>query len=246
MGASRLDARLVTDGLAPTRSRARDLILRGFVRVDGAVCDKPGRDCASAKCVELVEAAPNYVSRGAEKLIAALDHFRFVADGVTALDLGASTGGFTEVLLKRGARRVYAIDVGRDQLHESLRRQDRVTVLEKFDARNVTRETAPEPVNAIVADVSFISLTKALAAALSIAERGAWLAALVKPQFECGPAALGAGGIVREEAHRIAAVDNVAQWIAAQDGWRVIGAIPSPILGGSGNIEVLIGAMRDA
>lgn len=245
MGNSRLDTRLVTDGLAPTRSRARDLILRGFVRVDGALCDKPGRECASAMRIELIEAAPRYVSRGAEKLIAALEHFQFMAAGLTALDVGASTGGFTEVLLRRGARRVYAIDVGRGQLHQSLRDDMRVTPLEKLDARDVTREIVSDPINAVVADVSFISLTKALGGALSLAERGAWFAALIKPQFECGPAAIGAGGIVRDEADRTAAVQGVEKWIGEQDAWRVVGVIPSPILGGSGNVEYLLGAVRD-
>jgi 23S rRNA (cytidine1920-2'-O)/16S rRNA (cytidine1409-2'-O)-methyltransferase len=245
MGNSRLDARLVTDGLAPTRSRARDLILRGFVRVDGAVCDKPGRDCAAAAHVELVDDAPRYVSRGSEKLIAALDHFGFDPADLTALDLGASTGGFTEVLLRRGASRVYAIDVGRGQLHATLRADARVVALEKLDSRDLMRAHAPELVGAVVADVSFISLTKAIGVALSLAERGAWLAALIKPQFECGPAAVGAGGVVRDEALRNAAVQQVETWIGQQDGWRTIGFIPSPILGGSGNVEYLIGAVRD-
>lgn len=245
MAQSRLDLRLVQAGLVATRSRARDLILRGFVSVDGVACDKPSQTLADDARIALSTNAPQYVSRGAEKLVAALDQFGFEARGAAALDIGASTGGFTEVLLSRGARWVYAVDVGQRQLHEKLRRDVRVISLEQQDARTLSRDLVPDPITAVVADVSFISLTKVLAPAMALTAPGAWLVALIKPQFEVGPDAVASGGIVRDEAARDAAVDAVRQWIAGVDGWRVVGLIPSPILGGSGNTEYLIGARRD-
>ncbi|MGQ0456466.1 MAG: TlyA family RNA methyltransferase [Hyphomicrobium sp.] len=242
----RLDERLVSLGLATTRSRARDLIARGFVRVDGAICDKPGRKCPDAAKIELDPNAPQFVSRGSEKLIAALKHFDLAVAGRIALDVGASTGGFTDALLKHGALKVYAVDVGRGQLDASLKLDGRVISLESQDARALTRAHIPDPIDAVVADVSFISLTKALGASLQLTAPGAWLAALIKPQFEAGRAAVSGGGIVRDEAARTAAVECVRAWISTQNGWRVMGVVPSPILGGSGNVEFLIGAVRDA
>ncbi len=188
--------------------------------------------------------AGDHVSRGALKLMAALEHFRFSALGVVALDVGASTGGFTQVLLERGAARVFAVDVGHGQLHARLAEDPRVVSLERCDARSLDRTRIPEPVGAIVADVSFISLTKALPAALALAAEPAWLVALVKPQFEAGRAAVGRGGIVRDAAARARAVALVQDWVAAQAGWQVAGVIPSPIAGGSGNEEFLLGAVR--
>lgn len=241
----RLDQAVVARGLAPTRSRARDLILRGKVLVEGRACDKPAAAVGPADTLTLAEDAPAYVSRGAEKLIAALDAFGFDASGRIALDVGASTGGFTEVLLQRGAARVYAVDVGRGQLDARITADPRVVSLESTDARTLDTARIPEPVGAIVADVSFISLTKALPAALGLAASGCWLVALVKPQFEVGPDHVGKGGIVRDAAARDRAVANVATWIASRPGWRVTGTIASPILGGSGNAEFLLGAIRE-
>lgn len=242
MSASRLDARLVADGLVATRSRARDLILRGFVRVGGVTCVKPSQTCRPDACIEIASDAPAYVSRGAEKLLAALDHFGFDLTGQVALDVGASTGGFSQVLLERGARRVYAVDVGTAQLHPLLRADPRVVSLEHVDARNLAFEHVPEPIDVIVADLSFISLTKAIAPAMTLAAPGAHLVALIKPQFEAGPDAVGSGGIVRDPAIRQAAVDAVKSWIAAQPRWTILGVIASPLLGGSGNEEFLLGA----
>jgi 23S rRNA (cytidine1920-2'-O)/16S rRNA (cytidine1409-2'-O)-methyltransferase len=162
-----------------------------------------------------------------------------------ALDVGASTGGFTQVLLERGARKVYAVDVGHGQLHASLAADPRVVALEGFDARKLTRTVVAEPVGIITADVSFISLAKALGTALELAARGCMLVALVKPQFEVGPDRVGKGGIVRDEAARADALQAVSAWIAEQRGWRIAGSIESPITGGSGNVEYLIGARRD-
>jgi 23S rRNA (cytidine1920-2'-O)/16S rRNA (cytidine1409-2'-O)-methyltransferase len=163
----------------------------------------------------------------------------------SALDIGASTGGFTQVLLARGATRVYAVDVGHGQLAPRLASDPRVVSLERCDARRLDRALVPEPVGAIVADVSFISLAKALPVPLSLAGPGAWLVALIKPQFEVGPAAVGKGGVVRDPAARQQAVQTVRGWMAGQPGWRVCDVVPSPIAGGSGNEEFLLGAVRD-
>jgi 23S rRNA (cytidine1920-2'-O)/16S rRNA (cytidine1409-2'-O)-methyltransferase len=243
---ARLDVRMVELGLAPSRAQARDLIRRGLVEIAGAVATKPGADVAPDAVIRLSPAAAPHVSRGALKLIAALDHFGFSVQDIVALDIGASTGGFTEVLLERGARRVYAVDVGHGQLHPSLAQDARVVSLEGCDARRLDRAAVPEPVDAIVADVSFISLTKALPAPMALARPGCWLVALVKPQFEAGRAAVGKGGIVRDPGARQRAVDLVRDCIAAQAGWRVVGVIASPVAGGSGNEEFLLGAVRDA
>jgi len=184
------------------------------------------------------------LSRGAPKLIAALDHFGYSANDLVALDIGASTGGFTQVLLDRGAARVYAVDVGHGQLHAQLAADPRVVSLEDCDARRLGPTLVPEAVGALVADVSFISLTKALPAPLTLTRAGAWLVALIKPQFEAGRAAVGKRGIVRDPAARQRAVDLVRDWIAEQPNWRVLDVIASPILGGSGNQEFLLGAQR--
>ena len=238
----RLDQVLVARGLAPTRSRARDLVLRGAVTVDGNVVVKPAASIADGAALAVSSDEADDVSRGAVKLRAALQAFGFEASGAVCLDIGASTGGFTQALLTAGAAKVYAVDVGHDQLSPALRSNARVVNLEGTDARNLTSELLPEPVTAIVADVSFISLTKAIATPLSFASPGAWLAALIKPQFEAGREGVGKGGIVRDAAVRDAAVAAVRDWLAAQQGWSIVGVIPSPITGGSGNTEYLLGA----
>jgi len=241
----RLDKAMVERGLVASRARARDLIRRGLVKVAGVTAAKPGANVAAEAAIVVAGEAADHVSRGAMKLAAALDHFPFKVEGVVALDVGASTGGFTEVLLGRGAARVYAVDVGRGQLHPRLAQDPRVVSLESCDARHLDRTLIPEPVDALVADVSFISLTKALPAALGLAAPGAWLVALIKPQFEAGRAAIGKGGIVRDRAARQRAVATVKAWVEGQAGWRTLGVIPSPIAGGSGNEEFLLGAVRD-
>jgi 23S rRNA (cytidine1920-2'-O)/16S rRNA (cytidine1409-2'-O)-methyltransferase len=240
----RLDQTLVARGLVPSRARAQDLIRRGFVRVAGLVCDKPAFDVKGAQSIEVAPDAPDFVSRGAEKLAAALDHFAFDPAGAVALDVGASTGGFTEVLLERGARRVYAVDVGSAQLHPKLKGDPRVVALENCDARDLSRQLVAEPVDEIVVDVSFISATKVLGPVLALASGNAWLVVLVKPQFEVGREQVGGGGIVRDEAARQRAVNDVVAWLSAQSGWKIAGEMASPILGGSGNVEYLIGARK--
>lgn len=242
----RLDQALVTRGLAPTRSRARDLVLRGHVTMNGAVVKKPSMTVPSGVMLGVSSEEAGDVSRGAVKLRAALEAFEFDASGRVCLDVGASTGGFTQALLAGGAARVFAVDVGRDQLVQALRDDPRVVSLECTDARSLTASEIDVPPAAIVADVSFISLTKALDAPLSLAARGAWLVALIKPQFEAGRDAIGKGGIVRDEAVRLACVASVQSWLLDRPGWRLVGTIASPIEGGSGNTEYLIGAVRDA
>jgi 23S rRNA (cytidine1920-2'-O)/16S rRNA (cytidine1409-2'-O)-methyltransferase len=242
---TRLDTRLVELGLAPSRARAQDLIRRGLVDVAGIVELKPAAGVAVDDTIRLSPSAGDFVSRGALKLIPALDHFGFAAAGVVALDVGASTGGFTQVLLDRGAARVYAVDVGHGQLHTRIAGDPRVVSIEGQDARRLDRALVPEPVGAIVADVSFISLTKVLPVPLALTAAGVWLVALIKPQFEAGRTSVGKGGIVRNPAARQRAVDIVRDWLSAQPGWRVQGVVPSPIAGGSGNEEFLLGATRD-
>jgi 23S rRNA (cytidine1920-2'-O)/16S rRNA (cytidine1409-2'-O)-methyltransferase len=241
----RLDRILVEKGLASSRSRAADLIRRGAVRVEGAPALKAGALVAPDAELVVDAGTSPYVSRGGVKLAAALDAFGFDTTGRVALDLGASTGGFTEVLLARGAVRVYAVDVGRGQLHPKLEADPRVVSLEATDARKLDAALVREPVQAIVADLSFISLTQALSAALCLAAPGAWLVALAKPQFEAGKEAIAKGGIVRKAADRKAAVARVRAFLEAE-GWRVEGEIASPILGRSGNQEYLIGARHGA
>jgi len=231
--------------MAATRSRARDLIRRGCVKVAGAVARKAGLKIGDNVAINIIEGAQPYVSRGGLKLAAALAAFDISASGRTGLDVGASTGGFTEVLLRAGAKRVYAVDVGRGQLHQALREDPRVVCIEGVDARRLTATDVPEPIGAIVADVSFISLTKALPAVLALAAADAWLVALIKPQFELEPAAIGKGGIVKSLEARERAVGNVRAWMARRPGWRVLGVIPSPISGGGGNREFLMVARRE-
>lgn len=241
----RLDQALVGRGLVATRARARDLVLRGLVRVNGAVASKAGLMVGAGDELAVPQQAAAQVSRGGEKLGAGLAAFGLDVAGRVALDVGASTGGFTEVLLQAGAARVYAVDVGHGQLHERIAADDRVVVMEGVDARSLTRAQIGDAPGAIVADVSFVSLGLVLPPVMALAAPGAWLVALVKPQFEVGRAGIGKGGIVRDEAAREAAVARVAAVIDGQAGWRVLGAIDSPIAGGSGNREVLIGARHD-
>ena len=242
---TRLDRRLVDAGLAVSRARAADLVRRGCVTVAGETVLKPAALVTGEAALALSADAGRHVSRGALKLEAALDAFGLDPEGCVALDVGASTGGFTDVLLARGAAKVYAVDVGRGQLHESLRTDPRVVSLEATDARTLDGAAIPEAVTAIVADVSFISLTQALPVPLKLAAPDAWLVVLVKPQFEAGRAAVGKGGIVRDEKDRERAIALVRDFLE-REGWTVLGVTQSPIEGGSGNVEFLMGARHGA
>jgi len=185
-----------------------------------------------------------WVSRGGVKLVHALDHFRIEPADKVCLDIGASTGGFTHVLLERGARRVYAVDVGRGQLAWPLRRDERVVVLEKTNCRSLSGAEVSEPVDVIVCDVSFIGLRTALPAPLGLAAPSASLVALIKPQFEAGREHVGKGGIVRDVSVRRGVCDRIAGWLAALGDWSVLGVVESPITGADGNVEYLIAARR--
>lgn len=241
--AERLDRHLVAAGLAPSRARAQALIAEGAVTVDGLAVRRPAHPVPPGARVALAGPVMPWVSRGALKLVHALDTFGLNPAGLTAWDLGASTGGFTEVLLARGAARVVAIDVGHGQIHARLAADPRVTVLEGVNVRDLPRglpEGLPRP-GFLTADLSFIGLIKALPPALALAAPGAVLVALVKPQFEAGPEAVGRGGIVRDPAARAAAAAAVHDFLVAQ-GWSVIGEAQSPIAGGDGNLESLVAA----
>lgn len=239
----RLDQALVEVGLVDSRSRARDFVLRGLVSIDGQVTTKPAALVAPTQRLAVAGDATGYVSRGAEKLIAALEAFGFGPAGRIALDVGASTGGFTQVLLARGAVRVHAVDVGHGQLHPRIATDPRVVDHAGCDARTLSRSLVPDPIGALTADVSFISLAKALPAALALLSPTAWLVVLVKPQFEAGREAVGRGGIVRDAAVRAATVQGVTDWLSGA-GFAVRPPIASPISGGDGNIEFLVGAER--
>lgn len=235
----RADRLLVARGLFESRAQAQAAIAAGRVAADGAPVRKASQLLEENARIEAGPAHP-YVSRGGIKLEAALDHFGFRPAGKVCLDVGASTGGFTEVLLARGARRVYAVDVGRGQLHPKLRGEPRVTMLEATDARRLDRALVPEPAALVVIDVSFISLKRVLPAALACAAPGAELVALIKPQFEAGRRRL-KKGIVRDPAVHRAVCEDIIAFLASL-GWTELGLIESPIRGGDGNREFLLGA----
>ena len=220
------------------------MILRGLVSVAGEIAEKPAELHHRDARVTLADGAGGHISRAANKLAAALDAYGLSPDGRVCIDIGASTGGFTQTLLARGASRVYAVDVGRDQLDARLRSDPRVVSLEGQDARTLTVAEIPDPPSALVADVSFISVTKALPVPLGLLASGAWLVILIKPQFELGPEALDKRGIVRAAGLAGSAVGNIATWMAAQSGWKVLGTMPSPLPGREGNREFLIAATR--
>lgn len=243
---TRLDLALVMRGLVPTRARARDAVIRGCVTVDGRVVTAASAQVGADTVIAVDDPAGRYVSRAALKLVAGLERFGYAVEGRTALDVGASTGGFTEVLLERGAARVYAIDVGHGQLHPRIAEDPRVVSIEGLNARDLGPDAVPETVVAVVADVSFISLRLALPPALALAVPGAWGIFLVKPQFEAGRENIGKGGLVRDAAVARKAADGIATWLDGEMGWTVDGIADSPIPGGDGNQEYVLGARRRA
>jgi 23S rRNA (cytidine1920-2'-O)/16S rRNA (cytidine1409-2'-O)-methyltransferase len=240
----RADQLLIEQGLAESRAKAHALILAGLVTCAGRRVDKPGEQLAVDAVLEVKGRGHPWVSRGGVKLAHALGHFRILVDGMVALDIGASTGGFTDVLLSRGARRVYAIDVGHSQLAWKLRQDQRVIVHERLNARHLTRSHIREPVDIITCDASFIGLATVLPAPLALAADKAELVALVKPQFEAGREHVGKGGVVRDATVQREVCERAAAWVAAQRGWTVVGIVDSPILGPEGNREFLLYARR--
>lgn len=236
----RLDEALVSRGLYPSRSRARDAVLRGTVRVDGEAAGKPSQTVGPNNLITIHDEAQHYVSRAALKLKHGLLHFAIDPKGRQCLDIGASTGGFTQVLLEQGAAHVTAIDVG----HGQMRIEDpHLTLIEGLNARDLSRGHVAHPVDLIVCDVSFISLKLALPPALGMAEQGAALVALIKPQFEAGREALGKGGIVTDPLAHERVCGEITVFLR-QLGWRVQGLTASPVEGGDGNREFLIAARK--
>lgn len=234
----RLDVILAERGLAPSRARAQALVITGKVAVDGVVVTKAGTAVAEDAVVEVTEPDHPYVSRGALKLAAALDAFEVSPKGLDCLDVGASTGGFTDLLLERGARRVVALDVGRGQLDWKLRQDSRVVVLEGVNARKLGPDDLPFPVDLATVDVSFISLRLVVPALLPHLAAGGVLVCLVKPQFEAGRDQVGSGGIVRDERVRRLVVDDTVAALV-ELGLRLVGLVESPIRGQKGNLEEL-------
>ncbi len=240
MAKTRLDVALVERGLAETRAAAQRLVMAGLVFSGERRLEKAGQGIGADTALEVRGQPHPYVSRGGLKLAKALDHFATPVVGRIALDVGSSTGGFTDCLLQRGAAKVYAVDVGTNQLAWKLRSDPRVVSLEKTNMRDVTRVQVPDPVELIVCDASFIGLRTVLPAALALAAPGAHLAALIKPQFEVGKGRVGKGGIVRDPALHEEVCATIADWLAVQPGWRVLGVTESPITGAEGNKEFLI------
>lgn len=239
---NRLDRALVAARLAPSRARAQALITAGVVRINGAVVTRASADVPEGAAIALDRNPNPWVSRGALKLAAALDHFGLDPAGRVALDLGASTGGFSEVLLARGAAAVWAVDVGHGQMAPSVAADPRLHAIDGLNVRDLTAAHVPPP-GFVVADLAFIALAKALPPTLALAQPEAVLVALVKPQFELGPGAVGKGGLVRDTAGVTRAVAGVRAFLVAA-GWRVLGDMPSPIFGGDGNAEALIAARK--
>ena len=240
MSKLRLDEALVARGHYTSRARARDAILRGTVLVNGEPARKPSQNIYPEAQLSVADQAQAYVSRAALKLIHALDHFKIEVAGRLALDIGASTGGFTQVLLERGAAKVIAIEVGHGQM--ALQDQ-RIELHEGLNARDLTRDAVSENVSLVVVDVSFIPLHIALIPALDLVAEGAHLVALIKPQFEVGRDGIGKGGMVKDETAHEKVCADVSAFITAK-GWRVLGMIPSPMEGGDGNAEFLIAAVK--
>jgi len=240
---SRADVFLVEHGYARTRAEAQEAIEAGKVFDGGRRVIKPSQRLNETSRIKYERAHP-FVSRGGLKLAAALHHFDLSPRGLVCLDLGASTGGFSEVLLMHGAKKIVAVDVGLGQLDPKIAADPRVVSLERTNARDLSPKLIPEAPEAIVADVSFISLKLALPKVLTLAAPDAWLIALVKPQFEVGKAHIGKGGIVRDEAVQEAALADIAAWLPGNPGWSVTGSIPSPVKGGDGNREFLLAARK--
>lgn len=242
MAKVRLDQLVVDRGFAPNRTRAQALILAGTVYSGERRLEKSGTPVAADLDITIRDKGEDWVSRGAHKLVHGLDRFEIDPKGLIGLDIGASTGGFTEVLRRREAAKVYAVDVGYGQLHERLRADPGVVVLERTNARHLDRTAVPEPVDLVVCDASFIGLRTVLPVPLALAKHGAYLVALIKPQFEVGRERVGKGGVVRDALLHEEVCQEIAAWLRDSVGSEVLGIEPSPILGPKGNREFLIGA----
>ncbi len=240
----RADQLLVSRGLAESRTRAQALILAGSVFSGDRRVAKGGDLLAEDAPLQVRGRDHPWVSRGGVKLDRGLTHFDFDVAGAVALDVGSSTGGFTDVLLSRGAAKIYAVDVGTNQLAWKLRQDPRVVVHEQVNARYLDALVVPERVDVVVCDASFIGLAKVLGPALELAKPGAKLVALVKPQFEAGREEIGKGGVVRDSLVHQRVCEQAVEWVASQ-GWSVLGVIESPITGPEGNVEFLLGAVKD-
>ncbi|MCS6933502.1 MAG: TlyA family RNA methyltransferase [Acetobacteraceae bacterium] len=240
----RADVALVERGLAESRARAQALIMAGLVFSGASRIEKPGEPVPDNAPLSVRGQDHPWVSRGGIKLAHGLDAFGFDPAGRICLDIGASTGGFTDVLLGRGAAKVYAVDVGQGQLAWKLRTDPRVVVLEKTNARHLDAALVPDPLGALVCDASFIGLRTVLPAGLALCAPGAFAVALIKPQFEAGPGRVGKGGVVRDPAVHAELCGTIRAWWEALPGWRVAGVVESPITGPEGNREFLIGAER--
>ena len=240
----RVDQILVDRGLVESKTRAQALILAGKVYSGDRRVDKPGTAMADDVPLQVKGQDHPWVSRGGLKLDHGLRYFGFSAQGRICLDVGASTGGFTDVLLSAGASKVHAVDVGHGQLAWKLRTEPRVVVYEKTNARHLTADIVPDPIGALVCDASFIGLATLLPAPLALCTQGAWAIALIKPQFEAGPSQVGNKGVVRDPAVHTEVFERVRAWWAALPGWRVLGIVESPITGPEGNKEFLLGAER--
>lgn len=245
MPKQRADLKLVASGLAESRAKAQALIMAGLVYAGTARVAKPGDLLPEDAQLSVKGQDHPWVSRGGIKLAHALAHFHLDPKNRIALDIGASTGGFTDVLLAKGAAHVYAVDAGHNQLAWKLRSDPRVKVLENTNARYLDHNLIPAPIGALVCDASFIGLQTVLPAGLALCAPGAFAVALIKPQFEAGPENVGKGGIVRDPEIHQSVCAKIATWWSSLPGWRVLGITPSPITGQEGNIEFLIGAVRE-
>lgn len=244
MAKQRVDVMLVGRGLVESRTKAQALIMAGLVYAGTARVAKAGDLLPEDVALSVKGQEHPWVSRGGVKLAHGLEHFGFNAEGRIGLDVGASTGGFTDVLLTKGAEKVYAVDVGHGQLAWKLRSDPRVVVLEKTNARHLTPEIIPEPITALVCDASFIGLQTVLPAGLALCAKGSFAVALIKPQFEAGADKVGKGGVVRDPDVHQEVCARIENWFASLPGWQVLGITPSPIKGPEGNVEFLIGAQR--
>ncbi len=245
MEKTRLDQLLVERGLAESRTRAQALVMAGLVYSQERRLDKPGMAVAANLAIEVRGRDHPWVSRGGVKLAHGLEHFAIDPTALICLDIGASTGGFTDVLLAKGAAKVYAVDVGQGQLAWKLRQDERVVVLEKTNARLLDARLVPDPIDLVVCDASFIGLEVVLPAPLALAKPGGLLMSLIKPQFEVGKGNVGKGGIVRDPVLHEEVCARISAWLAGLPGWSVIGLTESPILGPDGNKEFLIAAKKE-